>query len=128
MSALLPSPTKPSAPAPDAFSGLTAAAAAAVFGASTHALATPTRRAVIARARQFAVYLHHVGLGESVSACARLFARDRSTVRHACARIEDLRDDPCFDFGVTILESALRAQRDLARLLVDATETRGDVQ
>ena len=128
MSAHQPFPTKPCDSLHETIPGLTAAAAAAVFGTSTAVMATPSRRAVIARARQFAVYLHYVGLGESVSACARLFARDRSTVRHACARIEDLRDDPCFDFGVTILESALRAQRDLARLLVAATETRGDVQ
>ncbi len=122
MSAPSPSPIKPLVPAHEAIPGLTAAAAAAVFGATTRAMATPTRRAVIARARQFAVYLHHVGLGESLSACARLFDRDRATVRHACARIEDMRDDPGFDFGVMLLESALRAQRNLALTLAITTE------
>ena len=121
MSALLPSPRNPGVPALDAIPGLTAAAAAAVFGATSSAIATPTRCAAIARARQFAVYLHHVALGESLSACARLFGRDRATVRHACARIEDMRDDPGFDFGATILERALRAHRDLALGLVVAT-------
>ena len=122
MSALQPFPTKPCDSLHDAIPGLTAAAAAAVFGTSTKVMATPSRRAVIARARQFAVYLHHVAFGETVSACARLFGRDRSTVRHACARIEDLRDDARFDFGATLLENALVAQRDLALTLAVATE------
>ncbi len=125
MSALLSSPRKPGVPAQDAIPGLTAAAAAAVFGATISDIATPTRCAAIARARQFAVYLHHVALGESLSACARLFGRDRATVRHACARIEDMRDDPVFDFGATILERALVAHRDLALALAVATKKRG---
>ncbi len=125
MSALFPSRRKSGAAALDAVPGLTAAAAAAVFGATSSAIATPTRRAAIARARQFAVYLHHVALGESLSACARLFCRDRATVRHACARIEDMRDDPGFDFAATVLERALRAHRDLALGLVVATKKCG---
>jgi hypothetical protein len=128
MSTLLPSPTKSCAPPVDAIPGLTAAAAAAVFGATTRTMATPTRRADIAKARQFAVYLQHVALGESLAACARLFDRDRATVRHACACIEDMRDDPRFDFGVMLLESALRVQRDLALTLAGATETSGVAQ
>ena len=101
--------------------GLGAAAAAAVFRASPHAIAMRTRAPGIARARQFAVYLHHVALGESLSACARLFTRDRATVRHACARIEDMRDDPLFDYATIRLETSLMAQRDLALLLAAAT-------
>ena len=110
-------PMSPCPPIPIAIPGLSIAVAGAIFGASPHAIATSTRRAPIARARQFAVYLHHVALGESLSACARLFARDRATVRHACARIEDMRDDPHFDFATTLLEQALIAQRDLALTL-----------
>ena len=116
MSTLVPCPAVPAA-----IPGLAIAAAGAVFGATPHAIATPTRRTAIARARQFAVYLHHVALGESLSACARLFRRDRATVRHACARIEDMRDDTSFDFGVMLLERALVAQRDLALALVAAS-------
>lgn len=112
MSAIVSCPTVPAAPP-----GLAVAAAAAIFGATPYAIATPGRRAAVARARQFAVYLHHVALGESISACARLFRRDRATVRHACARIEDMRDNPRFDFGVTVLERALVAHRDLAEAL-----------
>ena len=102
--------------------GLGAAEAAAVFRASPHAIAMRSRVPRIARARQFAVYLHHVALGESLSACGRLFARDRATVRHACARIEDMRDDPLFDYATIRLETALMAQRDLALLLAAATD------
>jgi len=97
---------------------LSTAAAAAALGVDPTMLAAPTRLcAPVARARQIAVYLHHVAMGASLSDCARLFRRDRATVRHACARIEDMRDDPHFDFGVTILERALVAHRNLAQAL-----------
>ena len=101
--------------------GICASAAAAVLGAPPQAIATRTRQAIIARARQFAIYLHHVALGETLTTCARLFARDRATVRHACARIEDMRDDPHFDFTTMRLEMALMAQCDLARMLAVAS-------
>jgi hypothetical protein len=97
-----------------AIAGLTAAAAAAAAGVSVNAIASPFRgRASIARARQLAVYLHHVALGASLSACARHFGRDRATVRHACAVIENMRDNPIFDRAAARLESAVAAQRDM---------------
>jgi hypothetical protein len=67
--------------------------------------------APVARARQLAVYLQHVVFGVSLSACGRSFGRDRKSVRHACAKIEDGRDEPRFDCAVARLEEALRAQR-----------------
>jgi hypothetical protein len=63
-----------------------------------------------AYARHLAIYLQHVAFGASISACARFFDRDRTSVRHACARIEDARDDPHVDIALAALESALRAQ------------------
>lgn len=103
--------------------GLTAAAAAAATGVPIAALASPSRcRAPIARARQLAVYLHHVALGASLSACARAFARDRATVRHACAVIEDSRDDPRVDRWTGRLERAVAAQRDMICALVAESE------
>ena len=122
-----------SAPCPSvsrvtAIPGQTTAIAAAIFETTTSAIRTPSRRAAIARARQFAVYLQHVALGESLSTCARLFKRDRATVRHACARIEDMRDDPQFDFGLMLLEKALIAQRDLALALVVTCGHEGTAQ
>jgi chromosomal replication initiation ATPase DnaA len=59
-------------------------------------------------ARQAAMYLAHVGLGMSLSEVARVFARDRTTVAHACARIEDRRDAAPFDRALDLLEGALR--------------------
>jgi len=63
-----------------------------------------------ARARQLAMYLSHVVLGRSLTEIGDAFGRDRTTVSHACAVIEDLRDDPAFDAEVTALEHRLEAQ------------------
>ncbi len=99
--------------------GLSAGAAAAATGVPAAQIALPWRsRARTARARHLAVYLHHVALGASLSACARHFGRDRATIRYACARIEDLRDDPRFDRGAARLEQALAAQRDMVLALI----------
>ena len=62
----------------------------------------------VALARQLAMYLAHVGLGLPQSGVAGAFGRDRSTVAHACRRIEDLRDDPAFDRQVAQMEASLR--------------------
>lgn len=70
-------------------------------------------RSDTARARQLAMYLSHVVLGRSLTEIGDAFGRDRTTVAHACAVIEDLRDDPAFDAEVTALEHRLEAQRDL---------------
>lgn len=99
--------------------GLSIAAAAAASGVPAASLAAPDRgRARIARARQYAVYLHHVALGASLSACARQFRRDRATMRHACAVIENLRDAPRFDLAAARMERAVAAQRDMVLALL----------
>lgn len=59
-------------------------------------------------ARQVAMYLAHVGFGLNLTEVARLFARDRSTVAHACALVEDGRDAAPFDRALDLLEGALR--------------------
>lgn len=111
----------PAAPASFPFAGLCAGAAAAARRAPFEQIVSRRRcRARVAAARQLAVYLQHVALGASLSACGRLFARDRATVRHACARIEDARDDPRFDAAAARLEAALQAQRDMLFQLIDA--------
>jgi chromosomal replication initiation ATPase DnaA len=100
---------------------LSAAAAAAALQVDPTFLDAPTRqRAPIARARQLAVYLHHVAMGASLSDCARQFGRDRATVRHACARIEDRRDDPAFDAAAARLAAALVAQCEMLGALSSA--------
>jgi chromosomal replication initiation ATPase DnaA len=64
-------------------------------------------RAAAAFARQTAMYLAHVHFGLSLSQVGRKFGRDRTTVAHACARVEDSRDDPKYDRVLTCLEAAL---------------------
>lgn len=60
-----------------------------------------------ARARQLAMYLTHVVLGQSLTAVGAAFGRDRTTVSYACALIEDMRDDAGFDAEVSRLEALL---------------------
>ncbi len=65
-----------------------------------------------ARARQLAMYLTHVVLGQSLTAVGAAFGRDRTTVSYACALIEDMRDDPRFDQDVSRLEALLESGED----------------
>lgn len=62
-----------------------------------------------ALARQLAIYLAHVALEMSFSRIAAVLPRDRSTVGHACRRIETLRDDPQTDEWIEALVAMLRA-------------------
>ena len=59
-------------------------------------------------ARQVAMYLAHVACGLTLTQVGEVFARDRTTVAHACGRVEDLRDDPVFDRSLELLEGVLR--------------------
>ena len=59
-------------------------------------------------ARQVAMYLAHVGCGLTLTEVGRVFARDRTTVAHACARVEDRRDDAKFDRSLELLEGVMR--------------------
>lgn len=64
--------------------------------------------APVAQARQLAMYLAHVAMGLPQTEVARAFRRDRTTVAHACRRIEDLRDRSAFDADVSRLEQCVR--------------------
>ncbi|BCB20746.1 helix-turn-helix domain-containing protein [Bosea sp. ANAM02] len=79
-------------------------------------------RKSIALARQTAMYLAHVAFGLSLTRVGICFGRDRTTVRHACALIEDRRDDPALEFGLAALEAALLAA--MARLAEQPAEAR----
>lgn len=63
----------------------------------------------MAFARQVAMYLTHVAFGMSLQRVAFAFARDRSTVAHACHLVEDRRDEVSFDNMMDQLEASLRA-------------------
>ena len=69
-------------------------------------------RANVSRARQLAMYLSHVALGESLTAIGLAFGRDRTTVSYACSLMEDLRDDPKIDTELDRLEALLLAGED----------------
>lgn len=88
---------------------LAIAIAAAESGFSIEILLSRSRSsAPVALARQLAMYLAHVGLGLSQADVALAFRRDRSTVAHACRRVEDLRDGAPFDDRVGRMEASLR--------------------
>jgi hypothetical protein len=79
-----------------------------VFGVSPYEIRSKHRRREnVAFARQVAMYLAHTNGGISLSEVGRIFARDRTTVAHACAAVEDMRDDPAFDRCLAFLEIAL---------------------
>lgn len=80
---------------------------AAAFRVPVAELSARTRRtAVVAVARQTAMYLARVTLGLSYRDVAAGFGRDPRTVVHACRRIEDRREDPRVDAVMTYLERA----------------------
>lgn len=75
-------------------------------------------RAPVASARQMAMYLAHVGFGLNYTRTGICFGRDRTTVRHACGRIEDRRDDPAMDLALAAAEAGLVALRGSLREFV----------
>jgi ribosomal protein L27 len=58
-----------------------------------------------ADARHLAMYLIHVCAGHNLTEVGEIFKRDRTTIRHACARVEDARDDTAFDDKVAWFEA-----------------------
>lgn len=85
----------------------------AVFDVDERGLVRPDRgEARLIFARQVAMYLAHTGFGLSLSEIGRHFARDRTTVAHACRLIEERRDDPKVELIVEAIELALRAWKD----------------
>lgn len=84
-------------------------AAAFAFGCEENLLSELRGTNQVALTRQVAMYLAHVAFGLSLQRVGFAFARDRSTVAHACHLIEDRRDDPAFDNLLDQLEASLRA-------------------
>lgn len=69
-------------------------------------------------ARQVAMYLAHVELGLSLTLVGDQFGRDRTTVSHACGRVEDRRDDPALDLALFCLTAAIARHRRALGTLV----------
>lgn len=96
--------------ADEAAARLSAGAASFALGAPVDDIIAHTRgSAETAFARQVAMYLCHVVFEWSLARVAQAFARDRSTVAHACHTIEDRRDDDAFDDWIAALEQSVRA-------------------
>lgn len=101
---------RPDAPA---LCRLAARLAADDGGVPFHAVLHPRRLShAVSTTRALAMYLAHVSLGLPMSAVARSFGRHRSTVAHACRRMEDRRDFPGWDRRLAALED--RIGRSLA--------------
>ncbi|MFA5958125.1 helix-turn-helix domain-containing protein [Hyphomicrobium sp.] len=79
-----------------------------VFGVDAVCLWSGTRGVRdIAEARQVAMYLAHVCCRMSLTEVGTMFGRDRTTVAHACLKVEYRRDDPNFDRALDVLSWAL---------------------
>ena len=88
---------------------------AAEFGVAESELARASRCAApTAFARQVAMYMAHCAYQLSYGEVARAFRRERTTVAHACAVVEDARDDPALEARLDKVEGRMR---DLARLV-----------
>jgi hypothetical protein len=84
------------------------ACAAAWMAVPPESLRLATRSvARVASARQTAIYFAHVVFEANLTRAGGIFGRDRTTARHACSRMEDLRDDPRIDRAFDVLETAL---------------------
>lgn len=80
-------------------------AVSAIFNVEPATLAWATRGpSTAAFARQIAMYLAHVTLGMTLTEVGRAFGRDRTTVAHACAVVEDARDQCEFDRTMDLAE------------------------
>jgi chromosomal replication initiation ATPase DnaA len=90
-----------------------------VYSVERGILDHPTRgRSRVAFARQVAMYLAHVSFGMTLTTVGLAFRRDRTTVAHACALVEDARDDPEIDRTLELLEAIVKrlAKLDPSRL------------
>ena len=88
---------------------------AARLGVPAILLMHPSRCvAEIAEARQLAMYLMHVVFNRDYANTGRIFGRDRTTVAHACAAMEDKRDSARFDEMVSAMEAELAPHAEAA--------------
>lgn len=72
----------------------------------------PSRRHMkTANARQLAMYLCHVLTGLTMTEVGAFFGRDRTTVSHACALIEDSREERRTDDHIQGLEDRVVRMR-----------------
>jgi chromosomal replication initiation ATPase DnaA len=79
------------------------------FGVTETDIKNPKRQGRHLRfARQVAMYLSHIIYEMNHTLIGERFAKDRSTISHACKVVEESRDDPVFDMKIIKLENFLR--------------------
>ena len=89
---------------------LVCASVALEFGVSTRKMLRSIKGdAHTCFTRQISIYLAHVIFQLRIVDVAQAFARDRTTITHACHAIEDYREDPKFDEQLMKLEAFLAA-------------------
>lgn len=72
----------------------------------------------VAEARQLGMYLAHTLFSASLTRTGRLFGRDRTTARHACARVEDARDERRMALRLAHLEPAMQRWAERFALVI----------
>ncbi len=99
-------------PAAETICSRVAAVVAQDFAVERAALFARTRSSPRdALARQTAMYLAHTVFAMSFGQIGRIYGRDRTTVAHACRRIEDAREGSGFDERLRRLETNCRRPR-----------------
>lgn len=73
------------------------------------------QKASVGRVRHIIMYLGHVEWSLTQQQIADFFKMERGSIKHACARIEDLRDLPSVDEKLDLLaiQSGARAEADI---------------
>jgi len=88
----------------------------AAYGVTRAEMLSRRRSLNQVQARQLAMYLVHTLLSRTYQEVGVLFDRDRTTVSHACARIEDQREDKSgFEHEVGAIEAAMVREADRAK-------------
>ena len=71
-------------------------------------LGEPRGPGKVADARAMAMYLLHVGFALPQTRAAAAFQRDRSTISHACSKVEKMRERAELDRALTRLEACVQ--------------------
>lgn len=97
------------------------------FGVAESQLASASRSAApVAFARQAAMYMAHVAYQLSYAQVADAFGRERTTVAHACAAMEDARDDPAMEARLDKVEERMRGLAEIVQGRPTAIRPHGD--
>ncbi|MGC6476549.1 MAG: helix-turn-helix domain-containing protein [Parvibaculales bacterium] len=66
-------------------------------------------RQKVSEARQISQYLCHIIFSQTLSNIGIIFKRDRTSVSHACQRVEFLRDEAAHDLAIDYLELGVKS-------------------